>query len=193
MDRIGSGDNPLIRIIAELATRGVAFIVAGGVAAILHGVRRLTLDLDIALDMRERNVRRFLEAMREMGLKPRAPVRPEVLLDPEAVAAIVREKNALVFSFIDPDRPYRQIDVFITARHAYGKLIRDVEELEIEGRRVAVLTKRALIEEKLALDELREQDLIDIEALQELMRSGDRSLDLQGEILAVREVEDIDR
>lgn len=43
---------------------------------------------------------------------PRLPVGPESLLDPEKIKIMVEEKNALVFTFIDPDSPMRDKDLF---------------------------------------------------------------------------------
>lgn len=40
--------NHLKEIIYRLADRGIDFIIGGGVAAVLHGVERVTMDLDIA-------------------------------------------------------------------------------------------------------------------------------------------------
>ena len=155
----------LIQIIRELAARRIDFIVAGGVAALLHGVQRMTLDLDIALDRREDNLHAFLDTVAAMGLRPRAPVPPETLLDEAAVAEIVLDKHALVFSFIDPDKPHRQIDVFISPRYDYETMIRESEMMDLHGFRVAVLSKRALIREKRAMDPKRAQDIQDLEAL----------------------------
>jgi len=166
---VSVGDNYLINLIRVLAQRGIVFLVAGGAAAVLHGVQRLTLDLDIALDMTAANIERFLETVREIGLRPRAPVPASLLADPVARAQIVAEKKALVFSFIDPDRPHRQIDVFITEHLSYRALIGHCEPHDLHGDRVWVLSKEALLAEKRSLEEKREQDLLDIEALTEML------------------------
>ena len=38
----------LIEIISTLLNEGVAFIICGGMAAVYHGVERMTMDLDIS-------------------------------------------------------------------------------------------------------------------------------------------------
>ncbi len=43
--------NHLELILSELKMQNVRFIVCGGVAAVLHGVERMTMDIDISLDL----------------------------------------------------------------------------------------------------------------------------------------------
>jgi len=42
-------------ILNALSDAGVEFIVGGGMACILHGVERLTMDVDVAVMMQEKN------------------------------------------------------------------------------------------------------------------------------------------
>jgi hypothetical protein len=46
-------------ILIKLYDARVKFILAGGVASVLHGVERLTLGIDIAVEMSEDNLGRF--------------------------------------------------------------------------------------------------------------------------------------
>ena len=50
-----SHESHLIEILCTLQDRGVDFVVAGGVAAVLHGVERMTLDLDVAVSLDPHN------------------------------------------------------------------------------------------------------------------------------------------
>lgn len=81
------------RILATLARHGVDFVLVGGVAAIAHGAKRLTVDLDcIALRTRH-NLDRLAEAMRELnarlrveGLDDEAAARLPVRLDGDTLS-----------------------------------------------------------------------------------------------------------
>jgi len=64
----------LIEMICGLADHHAEFIVCGGMAAVYHGVERMTMDLDISLNMTRENITRFLEAAKELHLAPRPPV-----------------------------------------------------------------------------------------------------------------------
>ncbi|RLD12370.1 MAG: hypothetical protein DRI22_05375, partial [Caldiserica bacterium] len=61
-------------ILEELSKRNILFIVVGGVAVNLHGIPRMTYDIDILLKMEDENLRKFCSLMKEKGYKPKVPV-----------------------------------------------------------------------------------------------------------------------
>ncbi len=162
----------LIELIASLADNDVAFIICGGMAAVYHGVERMTMDLDISLDMELGNVHRFLETVRELGLVPRPPVPPESLLEPDTLRRFVQEKNARVFTFWDPETPYRQIDVFLTDDQSYALLKDFTVNAKVDGRTVRVLSMPKLLELKTRIPNPRDKDRLDIEALRKRMENA---------------------
>jgi len=152
-------------IILKLADAKVRFVIAGGVAVVLHGVERLTMDLDIALDFAPENVRRFLDVMKSLRMTPRAPVPPEILLDPEAIRMMIHEKHALVFTFQESCPPMRQVDVFLTAPLSFEPLSSDAAVIEVDGRRVMAVSAKRLLDLKRQVTPPRPKDLQDIDAL----------------------------
>jgi len=48
--------------------------------------------------------------MDQLKLRPRVPVPARELMNPESVRRMIEEKQALVFSFIDPDKPLRHVE-----------------------------------------------------------------------------------
>ncbi len=52
-------ENYLKEMLVTLADAGVEFVVGGGVACVLHGVERVTLDLDVAVQMNAPNLDRL--------------------------------------------------------------------------------------------------------------------------------------
>jgi hypothetical protein len=63
------------QILARLSEHGVDFVVIGGVAAILHGSARVTLDLDVCASLAEPNLSNILRALR--GTNPRWRMNPK--------------------------------------------------------------------------------------------------------------------
>jgi hypothetical protein len=171
----GRADNPFRDLLVGLLESKVEFIVAGGVAAVLHGVPRVTMDLDISVNMDEPNVRRLLHAMKKLSLTPRAPVPAEVLLDRESREKMVREKGAVVFTFIDRNDPLKHVDIFLAQELAYEKLIRHAVKEKLEGRSVQVVTARYLLTMKQAITPPRAKDLLDIRMLTEILEQEDDS------------------
>jgi hypothetical protein len=156
----------LIEILCVLVDKGVQFVVAGGAAVVLHGIQRMTLDLDIAVSPDQTNLRRFISALGQLKFIPRAPVPAETILNREQIERLIREKNALVFTFWCPGEPYKQIDMFLTRENGFEGLISDARRLTIRGRVVLVASRVKLIEMKRRVEPVRDKDLSDIQALQ---------------------------
>ena len=161
----------LTEVIVALSKHDVRFIICGGRAVVMQGVRRMTVDLDLSVDMDPDNLRRFLEALKELNLTPGAPIPAESILDEKLRQFIVREKNAAVFSFIDSDNPYRQVDVMLTDEGAYDRLIPESDVVRIGGYPVRIVSKKGLIHMKEQLRYPREKDLQDIRELRKLSSS----------------------
>lgn len=121
-------DNTLLGVIQSLHSHNVKFIVAGGVAVVLQGVERLTMDLDTSVALDSENIQNFLLTMQTLGLVPRAPVNPEVLLDSSKRDLMVSEKGALDFTFYDPKNVTIQVDFFMSPELSYDKLAADTED-----------------------------------------------------------------
>lgn len=165
-------NNYLKEIITTLNDNNVDFIICGGVALVLHGVERMTMDLDLSVGMDTGNLTRFLHAMKKLGLAPRAPVPAESILDGEKRRAMVDEKNALVFSFFDTKNPFRQVDVFITDLFSYEKLKDHVETMTVGPMKIKLISKKKLLEMKKAIKPPRDKDLYDIRLLEKIIEKG---------------------
>ena len=166
--------NSLLEIVNVLNAKGVKYIIAGGVAVVLQGVERLTMDLDAAVSLEKENIEKFLAAMKELKLEPRLPVPADSLLDSEKIRIMCEEKNALVFTFIDPNSPIRQVDFFLSKELSYEALKDDYEEMDLGGTKIKVLTKQKLVELKLRVNPMRDKDMTDIKELQKRILDEDK-------------------
>ncbi len=160
--------NHLQEILTSLVDAGVKFVVGGGVAAVLQGVERVTMDLDLAVAMDRNNLETFISAMKRLGLKPRAPVPPEYLLNPANIKLMIEEKHAVVFTFIDLNDPMRTVDLFLLPELSYHELRRDADEVRIAGDSILITSKEKLIELKRNVNPIRSKDILDIEELTKL-------------------------
>ena len=93
----------------------------------------------------------------------------------ERVEALIREKNALVFTFWCPGEPYKQIDMFLTRENSFDGLVSDARMLTVCGRTVLVASRKKLIEMKRRVEPIRAQDLSDIQALQTIEKTSQSS------------------
>ena len=71
----------------KLDDAGVRYLVVGGIAVNLHGVNRLTHDIDLMLALDSENLGRFVSVAKRYSFKPVVPVKVEDLAD----AAKVRD------------------------------------------------------------------------------------------------------
>lgn len=158
-------DSFLKNILIALAEKKIKFIIFGGVAIVLHGVERMTLDLDISIKRTKENILKFLDVMKQFNLTPRAPIPEETLLDSELLNYIIKEKNAIAFTFLDKENPYKQVDVLIHPDLSYEKWLDKTDCIELFGHNICILSAKGIIELKQKLKKPRDKDLMDIKEL----------------------------
>jgi predicted nucleotidyltransferase len=164
----------MLETLRTLAEHEVKFVVGGGVALVLYGHDRMTMDLDVALDMERPNLQRFYKSVEDLRLEPSTREPLSSLEDPERIRELVETKHAMVFPLKDPDRPYRQIDVFLTPDTSYAELSKDAQHVQLPGFRVEVVNRRKLLEMKRNIPEPRDKDRWDIKFLENTLAEDAR-------------------
>ncbi|MDQ6734468.1 MAG: hypothetical protein M3Z35_10230, partial [Nitrospirota bacterium] len=101
------------QLFKSLHTHRIRYLIVGAVAVNLHGIPRMTADLDVMVDLGEENVHRFIEMIVGLGYKPRVPVQPFDFLDAAKRREWRETKSMVVFTWLNPSRPYEEIDVFL--------------------------------------------------------------------------------
>lgn len=153
-----------IRLIKSLVLHGVKFIIIGGYAAIFHGVRRNTGDLDILIEATQLNGKRLIEALKNIGLSL-----PEI--DPKEF------ENELVLSFgLEPDA----VDILnTTAGIDFEIAYQNAVTIEFSGKKIRVINIHDLIKNKQSLRRPGEKahlDAYDVEVLQKILSQKERDL-----------------
>lgn len=158
-------------VFRALSGKKARYLVAGGVAVNLLGVPRMTVDLDLLVDLAPANARRVVEALREVGFVPRVPVEFAGFANTQLREFWVREKNMLVFSVLRPERPWEVVDLFVDPPIPFADAWKRRRRIRLGDLVVPVVSARDLIAMKRKAG--REQDLSDIEALRKLERLSD--------------------
>lgn len=152
----------LERLVRLLDAHGVAFVVVGGLAAIAHGARRMTLDLDIVPAPETANFRRLSEAVAELGISDRTVTDGEFQqLDPRDELDLARSRNVTLRTGAG------QLDVLNRARDSppYEELAARAVRVSIAGVDVLVAGVDDLIAMKLATARPKDlQDVADVTA-----------------------------
>lgn len=76
----------------------VRYLLVGGLAMNLHGVPRMTMDVDLVLLMDEDNLDRFIACAGELDLSPVAPVPINALKSAEQREAWRNQKHMIAFA-----------------------------------------------------------------------------------------------
>jgi len=157
----------LAGLVADLASAQVQFVVCGGVACVLHGVERVTMDLDVRVPDDDDNYCRLVEALEARSFVSRIPEPMSALCDRKRREAWVQEKGALVWTAQSLDG-IEQIDVFLSYPISWTELVRDAKSLTLRGQTVRISSREHLILAKRQVDPPRRKDLRDIEDLEAL-------------------------
>jgi len=152
----------------ELDARGVRYVLVGGLAVVLRGHVRLTVDADLVVDLDPSAARRAVEAALAAGFRPLVAVDPFDFANPARRAEWIAEKGLAVFSWFHPDDPLRVVDYFATEPIALAELWQRAEPLAYLQTRVRVASIPDLVRLKRAAG--RPQDLEDAERLEAIAR-----------------------
>lgn len=157
-------------VYAAFEAAGVRYVVVGGMAVVMSGHVRATVDLDVVVDLDPAAARQAIQALEGLGLQPRVPVSAADFGDPAIRESWIRDKHMQVLSFYDPQQLAREVDVFVTYPLDFEALVARAVPTAVGNRLVPVASVEHLIEMKRIAG--RPRDLDDIEALQRLQPRG---------------------
>ena len=158
-----------IGIFTLLIEARVRCVVVGGLALLLHGLDRLTADVDIVLDLSTDTAADAVRALTASGYRSMAPVDPMELADPARRAEWQSNRGMKVFSFWDSTNLRPTVDVMLDPVVSFAELYESATVISIGGTPVRVASIPHLIALKQAAG--RPQDHADIERLRALSGS----------------------
>ncbi len=153
-------------ILAALNAARVRYLVVGGVAVVLHGHLRTTVDLDLVIELEPENLRRALEALASLELQPIVPVPMEAFADPASRESWIRERNMVVFSLWHPSKPTLKIDIFVSEPFDFDVVYERAVRVDLGQIEATVVALDDLI--ALKREAGRPQDLADVVSLTRL-------------------------
>jgi hypothetical protein len=147
----------------------VRYLVAGGLAVIAHGYVRLTVDVDIVLNLERGNVLRAMEAVEQIGYHPLVPVEAAQFADRDLRETWIEEKHMVVFQMRHPDPKSPRLDIFVREPFPFDAEFARASWGDVGSIRAPILPLARLLEMKRATG--RPKDLIDIDALETIMKN----------------------
>jgi len=142
----------------------VKYLVVGGFAVYLHGVHRVTNDLDVIISFDPVNLEKVKKVMNSLGYMPRLPgVKAEDLGNQKILGDWIKNRNMLVFTFFQPSSHYRQLDILLSHPLDFKTAFKRKKTIKSGGITINTVNSDDLIEMKKFSG--RKQDLSDIEHL----------------------------
>lgn len=158
-------------ILSALSQARVEYCVVGGVAVNLHGVPRMTYDVDIVVAPTRASLASLAALLADFGLKARQPVDLVALADAGERERLRSELNLIAVTFGDPADPLREVDVLVSPPIDAATLIGRASTLSFAGVAVRVVALDDLIALKRASG--RAQDEADVAHLERIRDGGD--------------------
>lgn len=154
------------QIVEALNNANVRYVVAGGLAVVAHGYLRLTMDIDLVIDLERDNLLRGLNVLETVGYKPRLPVTNEQFADAQTRENWIRDKNMMVFPLWNPsDVNGMVVDIFAKCPFDFEDEYANAKWMEIDGgTQIPFVGLDCLLRMKEIA--ARPKDLVDIEYLE---------------------------
>jgi predicted nucleotidyltransferase len=157
----------LIKVLSHLHDQRVEFIIVGGVAAVLHGGRRVTFDLDLIPRVDPDSWRATVDALWTFGARPRIPEPIERIRDVEQIQRWQVDKGMSALTMSSPDGRL-EVDLLVSESHRFEELRERSVKVTVDHRSFLVASLEDLIDMKLRAG--RPQDLLDIEELRAIQQ-----------------------
>lgn len=91
----------------------VRYVVCGGLAVNLHGIPRMTADVDIILDLSEQNLLHFEKCVTAIKYQLSVPLKISDLSDELKRKNLIETKNLVALSFFNYDKNFLALDVVL--------------------------------------------------------------------------------
>jgi hypothetical protein len=100
-------------IVTALNREQVRYLIVGGLAAVAHGVGRMTFDVDVVIRLDPPNIHAFFRAMAASDFRPRVPVTAAQFADADLRQSWIRDKGMLVLRFWSDTHRQTDVDLFV--------------------------------------------------------------------------------
>ncbi len=157
-----------LNLFKALKAYDIDYLLVGGLAMNLHGVPRMTMDVDLVIALDAGNIAKLANCAKELGLYPNVPVKLEDLADANKRELLFAEKNLIALSLISHIPSTPTVDILIHHPLDFKEAFSRVVQRDISGTPVLLASIGDMITLKKAAG--RAQDLSDIEHLERFLK-----------------------
>jgi hypothetical protein len=149
-------------VLRALEREGARFAVAGGFACLAHGVVRVTMDLDLLVDVQDDNLSILWETLSRLGFMTQQPIVRQDAVSAATLLRLAREKGMQALSWVHGTQPFLIVDLLVGEPfHWSEEVLRKIPLFGVETR---VLSREELIRLKKLAG--RSKDLVDVQELE---------------------------
>ncbi|MBU1262903.1 hypothetical protein KKG61_02135 [bacterium] len=155
-------------LLEELYKDGIRYLIVGGLAVNLHGVPRVTQDIDIVIAMERENILKLNAVLKKLGYKPRLPVNPDDMVNSKIVKDWVVNKNLKAFSFYHQKENYKVVDIVLVHQLDFEDAFKNKSVKKAQNIEIYLVSIDDLIKMKKSAG--RSQDSSDVKMLKKVKR-----------------------
>lgn len=156
-------------ILREFQKHKVKYIIVGGIAFNLLGGYRNTLDMDILVEMTDKNLFKIIKILKKAGYFVKQPVDPIMISDKKTREDWIKNKHMKAFNFYKSESGYEEVDIIIDSPLDFKDAIKDAIKVRVGGLNLPVISVKNFIKMKKKTG--RDRDLRDIEEIKEIIKT----------------------
>lgn len=155
-------------VFRALNESGTRYLVAGGLAVVAHGYIRLTMDVDLVIQLEASNLQKAMAALKQLGYRPKAPVDMMDFASPDKREAWIKEKGMVVFQVVSDQYETEPVDIFVSEPFDFNEEYEHAPRFELADEvRIPVVRLKALLAMKREANRPKDQiDLLYLEQRQ---------------------------
>jgi predicted nucleotidyltransferase len=154
-------------VITALNDANIRYLVVGGVAVNAHGYVRMTIDVDILMQLEPHNIIEAMKALAKLGYQPTIPVTPEQFADASNRERWINDKKMKVLKLSSDEHRETTIDIFVSDPLGFDDAYERAHMHPIaENLQVPVCSYDDLV--KLKIQASRPRDLVDLAELKKV-------------------------
>ena len=156
-----------LELFKALKNHNIEYLLVGGLAVNLHGVPRMTMDVDLVIALDAENIAKLKTCTESLGLRPNVPIKLLDLAVASKRDALYKEKHLIALSLIGEKPETPTVDIVIHHPLDFKKAFGHKIERNVAGTPVFLAGIEDLIKMKKAAG--RAQDLADIKHLEQFL------------------------
>jgi hypothetical protein len=152
-------------ILREFQKHKVRYILVGGIAVNLLGFPRSTADLDILVEMSDKNLRKIVTILKKRGYKVKQPVDPMLIADKKTRLDWIKNKHLKAFNFYKEEE-LKEVDIILKSPVTYASAIKKIVRIRDGDLVFPVISIKDIIKMKNSAG--RDLDKFDVAVLKKI-------------------------